>query len=84
MRITVHKTSAFGPEECEGIYGGLTEVPEVELVPLRESGFRLVPALDYPPHRGTLCTVGDQTHYLYTTGFYSDWGTWTSVTASPS
>ncbi len=76
VRITIHKTSRFADEEREGFRSAFHEIPEVEWLAFPPSGFRLLPTQDYPPRRGTLCTVNSTRHFLYTTGFYPDWGTY--------
>ena len=43
---------------------------------LEPSEFRVLTSNGYPPRRGTLCTVNGTSHFLYTTGFYNDWGTY--------
>jgi hypothetical protein len=68
LRVVVHKTSAFSPEELAGAQTALTDIPEREVVTLRSGDFRVVRHGSYPPHRGSLFGVGDAS-YLFTTGF---------------
>jgi hypothetical protein len=77
-RVVVHKTSAFWGsshgdyDELEGFYEGVGDVfpgCETDFVTLRQTGVRLFREGMYPPLRGTLFTVGDREHFLYTQGF---------------
>ena len=68
LRLVVHKTSDFRPEEREGIAEALAPVPNVQLLTLRSGEFRLLRRGTYPPHRGTLCRVGPAS-FLFTVGY---------------
>lgn len=68
LRVVVHKTSNFSEEEATGARRALSVIPAVELRTIRSTDFRLLRQGMYPPHRGTLCRVGD-TSFLYTTGY---------------
>jgi hypothetical protein len=73
-RVVVHKTSRYEPEEREGfLSAALTKSPSCHLVGLSPTGFRLLRRGMTEPARGTLCTVGDSEHYLFTTGFVPWW-----------
>jgi len=72
LRIVLHKSTLFNEEEKIGLYSSLNNVPIVELVNLSTTDFRLVRFGDYPPQRGTLCTVNKDLHYLFTTGYMKD------------
>jgi hypothetical protein len=68
LRLVVHKTSAYTPEERHAIEDALRDVPAVQLLTLRSGDFRLIRQGAYPPHRGTLCEVGD-TRFVFTVGY---------------
>lgn len=76
LRVVFHKTSKFNDAEREGFRAALRNVPIVELINLSPSMFRLVQFGQYPPRRGTLCRVNDQSVYLFTSGFMPEWGTY--------
>lgn len=69
VRVVVHKTSVFDPSEQAGFQRGFDPVAVLDLVTLLPSNFRLVSDATYPPPRGTLCTVNEANHFLYTTGY---------------
>lgn len=74
VRVIVHKSSRYQPEEEEGFYAGLiSEVPACDLIWLRPTGFRLLRRGQQEPWRGAFVTVGDDTHFLFTTGFIPEW-----------
>jgi hypothetical protein len=68
LRVVVHKSSAFDAAEAEGASRALASIPSWQLVTLRSSEFRLVRQGIYPPHRGSLCRLGDAS-FLFTTGY---------------
>lgn len=72
LRIVLHKSTAFDESEKKGLYSALNNVPLVELVNLAQTEFRLVRFGEYPPKRGTLCTINDDAHYLFTTGYMDE------------
>ncbi len=73
-RVVVHKTSRYQPEEVAGFRDALlADVAGCELVWLGPTGFRLLRRGMQEPSRGTLCTVGEDRHYLFTTGFVAEW-----------
>jgi hypothetical protein len=73
-RVVVHKTSQYQPEEQEGFRSGLLEgVAMCDLVWLRPTGFRMLRRGMREPNRGTLCTLEDKHHYLFTTGYVPLW-----------
>ena len=72
--VIVHKTSRYQQEEEVGFRESLlTDVAACELVWFTPTGFRLLRRGMHEPWRGTLCTVGDDQHYLFTTGFVPSW-----------
>jgi hypothetical protein len=73
-RVIVHKTSRYQPEEEAGFRGALlSEVAGCDLIWFAPTGFRLLRRGMQEPWRGTLCMVGDDHHFLFTTGFVKDW-----------
>lgn len=73
-RLVVHKTSRFMPEENEGFLGAADgKVPNVSLVWLRSTDFRLLRRGMQEPLRGTLCTIGGNRRFLFTTGYVPWW-----------
>lgn len=76
LRIVLHKTSKFDPQERTGLLAGLSGIPVVELVTLQPSRFRLVHEGMYPPRRGTLCRLNDDASFLFTTGYIPEWRTY--------
>ena len=70
-RVVLHKTSRFIPEELEGFQDALNKhgVDVAEFISFdRTGGTRLFRCGKYPPLRGTLMSLDDSTHVLYTRG----------------
>lgn len=76
LRIVLHKSTAFDENEKSGLYESLNNVPIIELINLSPTKFRLVRFGIYPPLRGTLCTINNDSSYLFTTGFMKTLGTY--------
>lgn len=72
LRIVLHKSTQFNEQEKTGLYAALNNVPLVELVNLAPTDFRMVRFGEYPPKRGTLCTINEASAFLFTTGFMQD------------
>jgi hypothetical protein len=73
-QIVVHKTSAYQPEEEKGFgAAALKRVANVDLVSIRPTGFRLLRRGMQEPLRGTICRVGGDRNYLFTTGYVPWW-----------
>jgi len=69
IRVVIHKTSKFWPEEGAGFQKALKDVRQFDLVAVRPTNeVRLLRAGKYPPLRGTRFSVGGM-QFLYTTGF---------------
>ena len=77
-RVVIHKTSEFwGPErgdhdEVNGFYEGIDAVfpkCETDFVAIQQTGVRLFREGQYPPLRGTLFSLEESKHFLYTMGF---------------
>lgn len=75
-RIVLHKSSRFWHEEQEGFGKAFREVPVVQLVTLSPSSIRLVTHASYPPSRGTLLSIDGTRHYLFTSGYLQELGTY--------
>ncbi|MBF2063658.1 MAG: hypothetical protein IGS39_04390 [Calothrix sp. C42_A2020_038] len=70
-RVVLHKTSRFSPEELEGFQDALDKhgIDTSEFISFDyKSGTRLFRYGKYPPLRGTLLSLDDFTHVLYTRG----------------
>jgi hypothetical protein len=73
-RLVVHKTSRYEQEEIEGFRSEiLNQVPSCDLVWLAPTGFRLLRRGTEAPERGTICTIEDANHFLFTTGYVRWW-----------
>lgn len=73
-RVIVHKTSHYDPEEAEGFRKELLDhVPGCDLIWIRQTGFRLLRRGMREPLRGTVCILGENEHYLFTTGYVQSW-----------
>jgi hypothetical protein len=75
-RIVVHKTSRFYENELAGFRRGLQPVKEFDLLSIQQTGVRFFRVGAYPPLRGTLCSVNERTHFLYTMGYMPELGTY--------
>lgn len=75
-RIVLHKSSRFWAEEQEGFRIAFRDVPVVQLVSLAPSSIRLVTHASYPPSRGTLLSIDESRHYLFTSGYLPELGTY--------
>lgn len=73
MRIVVHKTSHYQPEEEDGFRRAAeTHVSVCDLIWMRNTAFRLVRKGFQEPWRGTLCACGND-NYLFTSGYVPWW-----------
>lgn len=73
LRVVVHKTSVYQPEEEAGFRRAAeARVPVCDLIWMRSTSFRLIRKGTQEPWRGTLCTIGDES-YLYTSGYLPWW-----------
>lgn len=71
-RVVLHKSSRFWEDEQLGFRRAFKDVPVVQLVALSPSSIRLVTHASYPPARGTLLTVEDSRHFLFTSGYVKE------------
>ncbi len=76
LRVVLYKTSKFSEDELAGFREGLSAIPAVEMVNLRPAEFRLLRRGAYPPARGTIAIVNDDTFFLFTNGYYAGWKTY--------
>ncbi len=69
-RLVVHKSSIFTPDELAGFRAGIDAlgIGSSDLLSLRRSHTKLFRPGSYPPQRGTLWTLEQQRHILYTRG----------------
>lgn len=69
-RAVVHKSSSYSSEELAGFQEAAhrQRVDSIDLLHLGRSHTRLFRTGSYPPLRGTLWNLDDQTHVLYTRG----------------
>ena len=72
----LHKSSKFWQEEQDGFRLAFKDLPVVQLVALSPSSIRLVTHASYPPSRGTLLSVDEARHYLFTSGYLPELGTY--------
>lgn len=75
-RVVLHKSSRFWQEEQDGFRLAFKDVPVVDLIALSPSSVRLVTHASYPPSRGTLLSVDEARHYLFTSGYLPELGTY--------
>ena len=73
-RLVIHKTSMFVDEERDGFVGAVeSKIPNLSLVWLRSTDFRLLRRGMQEPLRGTLCKIGGRRNFLFTTGYVPWW-----------
>jgi hypothetical protein len=75
-QMVLHKSSRFSQDEHAGVMRALGEVPVVRLVTIAPTPVRLVTHSTYPPARGTLLTLAGDRHFLFTSGFVMELGTY--------
>jgi len=70
-RVILHKTSSFSPAELEGFQAAADNerIDQLELIWIpRNDPFRLFRQGEHPPLRGTMVSLSDERHLLYTRG----------------
>jgi hypothetical protein len=73
-RVVIHKTSRYQPEEERGfLEAARSRIPNADLVWLTPTGFRLLRRGMQEPLRGTLCRMGSERSFLFTTGYVPWW-----------
>jgi hypothetical protein len=75
-RMILHKSSRFSEEEQTGFSVAFRDVPVVRAIVLAPSSIRLVTHANYPPRRGTLLTIEGTRHFLFTSGYIGELGTY--------
>ena len=69
-RVVVHKSSKYWDNEKRGFENVLeNEVEQHDLIAFGERGFRFFRYGQYPPLRGTVIKIGDNSFLLYTRGY---------------
>lgn len=78
QRLVVHKSSNYSDGEIEGLKKATREVNinSLDLVTIMPTKLRLYNEGIYPPKRGTMLSLDDSTHLLYTRGFVDYYGTY--------
>jgi hypothetical protein len=77
-RVVIHKSSTFDEAERRGFQEALSSlhIDLVDMMTVRESFTRLFRQDYYPPLRGTLLSLDDRTHVLYSKGGVEFFGTY--------
>lgn len=75
-RMVLHKSSRFWDDEQAGFRQAFRDVPVLQMVAVVPSSLRLVTHAAYPPSRGTLITVERSRHFLFTSGYVRELGTY--------
>lgn len=71
QRLVIHKSSNFSESEILGFRRATSKhkINSVDLVTIMSSSLRLFRDNNYPPMRGTMCTLDSKNYILYTRGF---------------
>jgi hypothetical protein len=77
-RVVIHKSSSFNEDERTGFQGALNTmgIDIADMLTIRESFTRLFRQDYYPPLRGTLLSLDERTHVLYSRGSVEFFGTY--------
>lgn len=75
-RVVLHKSSRFSEDEQKGFRQAFRDIPVLQMVAVAPSSLRLVTHAVYPPARGTLLTINGSRHFLFTSGYIRDLGTY--------
>jgi hypothetical protein len=69
-RVVVHKSSNFSAEEMDGLTQAAKEmrIDTIDFVTVLDSKLRLFREGSYPPFRGTMVSLEERRHLLYTRG----------------
>jgi hypothetical protein len=69
-RVVLHKSSGFNQAERDGFNTALEakQIESADLIAIRKAGTRLFRTGDNPPLRGTMLSLDDDAHILYTRG----------------
>lgn len=75
-RVVLHKSSRFWDDEQKGFKQAFRDIPVLQMVAVAPSSLRLVTHAAYPPSRGTLLSVEGSRHFLFTSGYIRELGTY--------
>lgn len=77
-RVVIHKSSAFSDDERSGFQAACNTIgiDMLDMMAIRETFTRLFRQDYYPPLRGTLLSLDDRTHVLYSRGSVDFFGTY--------
>lgn len=77
-RVVVHKSSGFDADELAGFLHALDaeKIDQADLLSFGKSYIRLSRSGTYPPLRGTMVSLSDEHHILYTKGSVDFFRTW--------
>jgi hypothetical protein len=68
-RVVVHKTSRYWPEELRGFAAAISNVPRHDFLSLERLGHRFMRMGRAPAVRGSVISLTDTHHVLYTVGY---------------
>jgi hypothetical protein len=68
-RVVIHKSSFFSDEEIKGFDEAIGEIPRDYVAISKNTDFRFLRTGIYPVLRGTLISLSDNEHLLYSTGY---------------
>src|SRR6266536_2538573 len=68
-RVVVHKTSRYWPEELRGFKAAIPNVPRHDFLSLERIGHRFMRMGRAPVVRGSVLSLSDNHHVLYTVGY---------------
>ena len=69
QRIVIHKSTEFNKEELEGFNKGAKNIPDKNFICISRKDVRFYTDDQYPVVRGTVISVSNNEHFLYTSGF---------------
>lgn len=68
-RVVVHKSTLFSEEEKKGFQSAISNIPRDFITISLRHGYRFLRWGAYPVLRGTVITLSDQQHILYSAGY---------------
>jgi hypothetical protein len=69
IRLVVHKSSRYWPEELSGFRKAAKDINLIDFVAILSRGIRFMRRGIYPPIRGTVIQIGDSDYLLFTKGY---------------
>lgn len=77
-RVVIHKSSNFTPQEMDGLLQAARElhIDSIDFVTVLDSKLRLFREGNYPPYRGTMMSLDERRHLLYSRGSVSYYQTY--------